>query len=57
MVLFFCKRVSEMLRCVAVQGFKAYELFKEVSEEQEGKKPQMQNKRENSKTAQHKAIK
>lgn len=46
-----------MLRCVAVQGLKAYELLKEASEEQEGKESQMQNKRENSKMAQPKAIK
>lgn len=52
-----CKRVSEMLKCVAVQGFKARELLKEASEKQEGKKPQMQNKRENSKAVQPKAIK
>lgn len=38
MVLYFHKRVSEMLRCVAVQCFKAYELLKEASEEEEGKK-------------------
>lgn len=57
MVLYFHKRVSKMLRCVAVQCFKAYELLKEASEEEEEKKPQMRNKRENSNTAQHKAIK